>query len=229
LQIFPEPITKIEQPEPELTDPYLHTRKMIFDNLERQETFWKKRIDASENKTYYLVISLLDSMLWLDINGITVHQAKITHYELSPELLARRSTKAIHAWLQTNFYLQEQWATIPKHPIRTKDISGENVNLDSLDFKPSEVDSTDIFIVFKYNESLVLGIRQTEPVMSENPGLRKQIPSDSSEYLLPTESLDSLTYKALLDSEWVTITTGSSDIIAVYRALDLTSQLIIGI
>jgi hypothetical protein len=229
LEIYYEPVRKIMQNTPENSDPFLESRQEILANMERLQIFWQKRIDASVNKDYYLVVSLQDSMLWLDINGISVHQGRIRQYEVSPELLVKSGKPEINSWLQTPFFLNEQWATIPKHPIRTKDISGDEINLDSLDFRPSKVDSTDIYVVFTYNESFRLGFRQPEPVKNINPYLKKQIPPALDDQYIFSQPTDSLSFHRLLRGEWVSITVDPSDIIAVYRALDLSSQLVIGI
>jgi hypothetical protein len=229
LEISTEPVRKITQKTLKSDDPFLEMRQEIYANMERLQIFWQKRIDASVNKDYYLVVSLQDSMLWLDINGTSVHQGKIRQFEVSPELLVRCGKPEINTWLQTPFFLNEQWATIPKQPIRTKDISGEDFNLDSLDFRPSKVDSTDVYVVFTYNKSFRLGFRQQEPVKNINPYLKKQIPPISDDLYVFTQPTDSLSYRQLLSGEWLSIIVDPSDIIAVYRALNLSSQLVIGI
>jgi hypothetical protein len=229
LEIFYEPVAKIIPPPAGDTDPFLKHLRERQANLERLETFWQKRIETKENKDYYLVISLLDSMFWLDMGGINVHESRIAGYELSPSLLVKRPSRQVHVWLKTSFFIQELWATIPKYPIRTKDISGTGAASDSLDFRPSALDSTDIFVVFCTNNSLKIGFRQPDPVHTGNPNLKKQIPLISDELDLPIMLSDSLEFTKLLGAEWVIITAAPADIIAVYRALDINAQLVIGI
>lgn len=229
LEIFYTPITAVYHKAPEVEDPYLQDRKAYYTRLERLDTFLQKRIAASENKDYYLVVSLPERVIWLDINGVTVHEGAILDYELSPDMKIKRDSREIHHWIKSDFFLIAEWATIPKHPIRTKDISGNRMNLDSLDFRPSEIDSTDIYVVFVYNDSLKLAFVQPHPALSSTPFLEKQISMAAGEIKAEITSGDTLSFRSLLEGDWIVITAAPADIIAIYRALNKMSQLVIGI
>jgi hypothetical protein len=229
LEIFYKPITAVHHEAPAFEDPYLQDRNEYYSRLERLETFLQQRIEASKNKDYYLVISLQDSMMWLDINGVTVHESTILGFDLSHDMKMKRDSREIHDWMKTGFFLQEEWATIPKHPIRTKDISGNRMNLDSLDFRPSEIDSTDIYVVFVYNDSLKLALVQPHPASISTPLLEKQISMVAGEIKAEITSGDTLSFSSLLEGDWIVIRAAPADIIAIYRALNKMSQLVIGI
>jgi hypothetical protein len=229
LEIFYKPLTAVHHKAPEFEDPYLQNRSEYYSRLERLETFLQQRIEASKNEDYYLVVSLQDSMIWLEIKGVTVHEGIILGYELSYDMQRKRDSREIHNWMKSGFFLQEEWATIPKHPIRTKDISGNRMNLDSLDFRPSAIDSTDIYVVFVYNDSLKLAFVQPQSTSISTPLLEKQISLAAGEIKAEITSGDTLSFSSLLQGDWVVIRAAPADIIAIYRALNKKSQLVIGI
>jgi len=160
-------------------------------------------------------------------DGINVHESKISSYQLSPELKIKRETAEIKTWLSKSFYLMEQWATIPKEPIRTKDLSGDRKGLDSLDFRPFGIDSTDIIIVFQYSGNFRISLKQNGLDTENRVLLEKQGKSISDND--SSHKATQISYQNLLQEEWISIELPPLEVIAIYRALKIKSQLLLGL
>jgi len=210
-------------------DLYLSSLEKKLTDLELNELFWKRRIKTKIPDAYTLVISLLDSSIWLDINGVSIHQSNITSFQMSDDLTLKRETPDIKTWLNKSFYLTEEWATVPKEPIRTKDISGDRKDLDSLDFRPSTIDSTDIMVVFVYSEKFRVGLKQSGLHSDDAIFLKKQVEKNHTSGNMDTSTETKMSYHDLLKDDWISIEIPSLDVIAIYRALILNSQVIPGL
>ena len=169
-------ITQTFSPE----DPHLKSLEEKVTDLELNEIFWKMRVKTKIPDTYTLAISLLDSSVWLDIDGVTIHESKISSFQISEDLKLIRTSAEIRSLLTNPFYLLDEWATIPKEPIRTKDLSGDRKNLDSLDYRPSTVDSTEIMVVLGYSENLKIGMKQRGLNPDNIPLLERQVQKDQN-------------------------------------------------
>jgi hypothetical protein len=165
----------------------------------------------------------------LDIDGVSIHESKINSYQISADLISKRESAKIRAWLQDSYYLTEEWATVPKEPIRTKDLSGDRADQDSLDFRPFAGDSTDIMVVLTYSGNLKIGLKQNGLRSENNILLEKQeIKIQNSEKIIAPENIQ-MSYTNLLQGDWISIEVPAQDAIAVYRALKINSQVILGL
>lgn len=204
---------------------YDQLRKKLAD-LEREEIFWKNRIKAAKNDQFNLILNFPDSLLELEIKGISMHQCKIRNYEFSPGIERKKNIFEEDRWPIQPITLREQWATIPKRPIRIKDISNMKNLADSLDFTPASNDTGDVSIVLICSGNLSIGISQPKKLRSENPVLARDI---SQTVVMPTESsvVDSAKFRELLKGDWIHLRITRLDAIAIYRALTEKSQLVI--
>ncbi len=229
LEVFPGRDAMKNTPQFTNEDPYLNALDNKLTDLELNEIFWKRRVNTKIPDEYILVISLQDSSVWLDIDGISVHESKISSFQLSPELKSRCETSGVKAWLKKSYFLAEQWATIPKEPIRTKDLSVDRKGLDSLYFKPFVIDSSDIMIVLLYSGNLRIGLKQTGLNSTNNILLDKQNNKPSISDSLSSPNGTHMSYTNLLQGDWISIELPPLEVIAIYRALKLKSQLVPGL
>jgi len=193
--------------------------------LEREEIFWKNRIEIAKNDQFNLILNIPDSLLELEIRGISVQQSKIQCYTLCPELNKNKDKWGSIKWLRQPVSLREQWATIPKRPIRVRDISTMQNLADSLNFTPASDDSEDVSIILVWSRNLSIGISQIKEPLSDNPFLYRNIEQES----VSTQSsvTDSVRFGDLLQKDWISIKIRRLDVTAIYRALSEKSQLAI--
>jgi hypothetical protein len=210
-------------------DPYLDSLDKRQRDLELNELFWQQRTNTRIPDNYSLSLSLYDSSIWLDYNGIIIHKAKITSYLLSPDIELKRKSKDIKTWLRSSFTLTEEWATVPKEPIRTKDIRRNKNQSDSLDFRPSDIDSTDIMVVLFYTKNLKIGFKQRDLSQTGSVLLGKQEFRNKSAIKMRTSSDLQMPYFQLLTGDWISVDLASTDLISIYRALKLNSRLVLGL
>ena len=193
--------------------------------LEREETFWKNRIEIAKNDQFNLILNFPDSLMELEIKGISVQQTKIQSYTLCPEIKKIKDELGSRKWFRQPVSLREQWATIPKRPIRVKDITTMENLADSLNFSPASDDSGDVSIILVCSGNLSIGISQIKKPLSDNPFLFRSIEQESISRR--SSVTDSVRYWDLLREEWITLKVRRLDATAIYRALSEDSQLVI--
>jgi hypothetical protein len=197
--------------------------------LELEKTFWNSRISLAKDDHHHLVLNLPDSALYLDIKGTTVHECPLNKYSISGTIMSLRETDQVKQWLHEPFQLENEWATIPKRPIRVKDISYVGWEADSLDFSPSGTDTTDVFIILQFSKDFNLGLRQVKEVPASDPFLIHQINSDPDSTLLENAVNEKQLFSQLLKGYWIDISIPRSDAIAVFRAITKNSKIILRI
>ena len=203
--------------------------KNKFTALELEKTFWNRRLSLAKDDHHHLVLNLPDSALYLDFKGTTVHECPLNKYSISGTIMSLWKTDQAKQWLQEPFQLENEWATIPKRPIRVKDISYVGWEADSLDFSPSGADTTDVFIILQFSKDLTLGLRQVKEASASDPFLMHQIKSDPDSTLLENTVNEKRLFSQLLKGYWIDISIPRSDAVAVYRALTKNSNIILRI
>ena len=114
-------------------DPLKLLNQQLID-LEINKNFWKNKIKLAEKEQFNFFIDLSDSIATLEISGIVAHSSSILNYELSENLKKLKQKEEIIRILRDPLHIIEEWSSVPKDPIRIKDISGYEWNPDSLNF-----------------------------------------------------------------------------------------------
>jgi hypothetical protein len=209
-------------------DPVVRLKNKLT-RLELEKTFWNSRISLAKDDHHHLVLNLPDSALYLDIKGTTVHECPLNKYSISGTIMSLLETDQAKQWLQEPFQLENEWATIPKRPIRVKDISYVGWEADSLDFSPSGADTTDVFIILQFSRDLTLGLKQDKEVTSNDPFLMHQKDSDPDSTLLENTINKKKQFSQLLNGLWIDVSITRSDAIAIFRAITKNSKIILRI
>ena len=90
-----------------------------FVRLNREKAFYQARILMAETDSISLVLNLPDSLATLEINGATVHKAKITHKRIS-KIFRKADEYAISSLLSAPFTVRNNFSTIKKEPVMIK-------------------------------------------------------------------------------------------------------------
>ncbi len=207
-------------------DPVVRLKNKLT-HLELEKTFWNSRISLAKDDHHHLVLNLPDSALYLDIKGTTVHECPLNKYSISGTIMSLLKTDQAKQWLQKPFQLEDEWATIPKRPIRVKDISYAGWEADSLDFSPSDTDTTDVFIILRFSRDLTLGLKQAKEVTSSDPFLIHQKDSDPDSTLLENTTNEKKQFSQLLSGHWIDVSVTRSDAISIFRAITKNSKIIL--
>jgi len=178
-------------------------------NLNIERLFWENRIKMAQDKSIDLALDLIDSMVTLEIKGVRIRPCKISDYLISGNLLDLKQEPELLTWLENPFILQNQWADIPKEPIKIRYITSDDTMPDNY-FELLKENIEDINIVLHYNRNLILHICQ-------------EINHVVSDSLIQNNSQGEL----LGSGYRITLSVNINDAKAIYRALSSGSELIL--
>ena len=222
-----KPDKKIPADAQKLTrDPIKELNQKMID-LDIQKNFWNNKIKLADQEQYNLFINLSDSLISLEMNGITAHRAQILNFTLSDSIRSQRQSQDIIRLLSEPLEILDQWASIPKEPIRVKDITGYKWNPDSLSFVPDQIDTEFVFIVFKCSKNISIMISQ-RAIIGNMPLYIISDPLTRFEFIMKNQDkMEELPFAQLLQNNWIGIEIPRSDAIALFRALMDKSLLVL--
>ncbi len=90
----------------------------LVDSLKVAEAFLKNRLEMAAQDEITLAVDLADSVLFLEIQGVTVRQVPVARYRLSRALERARRQHRLTQWLAQPFTLERTDATVPRAPVR---------------------------------------------------------------------------------------------------------------
>lgn len=152
-------VPAVSDPEPPVEPELLEK----FNILKLDEAYWQARINLAKSLTIQLVIDLRDSLVALDINGVTVHQAKIHRCEVSRVLRQMRTSGRLIPWLQNGFTLQQELATLPKAPIRVKEAPKDTIEAMAAASDEIVLENRDVHFTWHFDRHLTILVEQVQP------------------------------------------------------------------
>jgi len=91
----------------------------LFVKLSREKAYLQSRNLLAESDSIYLSLNLVDSTAFLEINGVTVHTAKLENIKVC-KALYRANEYALSSLLSLPFTVMENRGTIMKEPLMLK-------------------------------------------------------------------------------------------------------------
>jgi hypothetical protein len=120
----------------------------VFVSLNREKAFYQSRNIMAETDSICLAINLSDSTATLEINGVTVHSAKLLQIK-APKILYKAGEYAISSMLSVPFSVTGNYGTIKKEPLMLK-IAPK----DTSEFKPDILPDTSISAAVNFKMEL---------------------------------------------------------------------------
>jgi hypothetical protein len=207
-------------------DPLQILNQQLID-LEVKKNFYKNRIKLTNMDHYNLFIDLSDSIVTLEISGIIAHSASILNFEIGENYKTNKQTERIIKVLRDPFQLISEWASIPKKPIRVKDISGFEWNPDSLNFVPTKTDTDFVFIALQYSKDLTVLISQRSIVGAMPSYITPDHLNKFEKIIKQNQRSEELPFGQVLQKNWIGIEIPRSDAVILYRALSEKSLLVL--
>jgi hypothetical protein len=131
--------------------------------LQLDEAYWQARSNLAKNRTIQLSIDLRDSVVALDINGVTVHQSKIHRCNISRVLTQIRPHGRLLPWLKDGFVLQKELATLPKAPIRIKEAPKDTIEANAASNNEIVIENRDVHFTWHFDRQLTVLVEQVQP------------------------------------------------------------------
>ena len=94
------------------------TNKDETSDLFIEKAYWENKLRLSKDDSISLSIDLVDSLVFLEMQGVIIRKCKIQNYDLNWSLKYYRQHPNFLSWLKTPFVLQGDSASITKIPIK---------------------------------------------------------------------------------------------------------------
>jgi len=156
------PIDTASNRTPGLNDDQLEAVKRITQK-ENEKAFQQSRLSLVRKDSIYMILNIPDSMLQLEIKGVTVKRARLIHIDISNRF-SLISHENLLPWISEPFTLERDLATIPKSPIVVKQAPKDTIEAAQMSTKPPLPDSTNVFFTFYFDRNLVLDVEQDDPL-----------------------------------------------------------------
>ncbi len=133
-----------------------------FSDLFIARNFWKNRLKMAKKDSIKMAVDLSDSLISIDIKGVSVRSCKIQDYDISPVLRYAKEKGVLNSWFADSFFLQDYWATLPKAPIKVKEAPADtNEAKEMVDANPP-LEKQDVRFILQFNKNLIIQVDQTE-------------------------------------------------------------------
>jgi len=193
---------------------------------ENEKAFQQTRLALAEKDSIYMVLNIPDSMLLLEIKGVTVKKVKIPDMVISNRF-ALIPHENMLPWISKPFILERDLSTIPKSPIVVKQAPKDTIEAAKMSSKPTPPDSTNVFFTLYFDRNLILEVEQAEPlekgetekVLTYQKIKRKESTRSVFQILRNPQQKDQPMVIKLVISE--------SEARAIYRAVPVKSHLIL--
>jgi len=129
---------------------------------ENEKAFQQNRLLLAEKDSIYMILDLPESLLILEIKGVTVKKTKILDIEISNRF-ALIPHENLLPWIAEPFTLKRALSTIPKSPIVIKQAPKDTIEAAKTSSAPRLPDSTGVFYTFYFDRNLLLEIEQDNP------------------------------------------------------------------
>ncbi|HEX9653095.1 MAG TPA: hypothetical protein VGA99_05250 [bacterium] len=130
--------------------------------LKAEEAYWQARHRLAKTNAVQLSIDLRDSVVSLDIRGVSVHRTKIHRVDLSRAIKRLQSLGRLQPWLLNGFILQQELATLPKAPIRIKEAPKDTIEASESAGEELEVENRDVHFTWHFDRQLTVYVEQVQ-------------------------------------------------------------------
>ncbi|MBN3035671.1 MAG: hypothetical protein JW861_08800 [Bacteroidales bacterium] len=148
---------------PEPTDQ--ETRVEVNDSLYTllaEQVFLQGRLRTAAGDSVSVSIDLADSMLILELKGVTIHECRLTSFRMSP-LLKRAGKRFLLEYTMNPFRLEYSKSTLPRQPIMLKKAPRDTVEAMQTQSIPQLAADPYIHYIMFFDRFLVLEVRELLP------------------------------------------------------------------
>jgi hypothetical protein len=125
----------------------------IYLKLLKDKAFFQSKIAMAETDSIYLTINLSDSTANIEISGVVVHSAKMSHVQTS-KILMKGNENIILSMLASPFTISNTYSTIRKEPVMIK-----MAPKDTSEYKPDIMPDTSLTEPVNYILGMTDGTR----------------------------------------------------------------------
>jgi hypothetical protein len=153
-------------PEKSKTDERIFSDS-AFISINREKSFYQARILMAESDSICLALNLSDSSAILEINGVAVHEAKVSEIVVS-KVFGKADEYSVSSMLATPSIIENDYATIRKEPVMIK-MAPKDTSEYKPDILPDTTNSEPVNYIFEMENGTRLYVNQN---VEENEGVR---------------------------------------------------------
>jgi hypothetical protein len=143
--------------EPKSTEKSEVDQKILKDTaylkLLKVKNFLQSQVVMAQTDSIYLTLNLIDSMANIEISGVVVHKAKMSHIETS-KILREDNENSLLSILPSPFVISQSFSSIKKEPLMIK-----MAPKDTSEYKPDIMPDTSIAEPVNYILVMKSGLR----------------------------------------------------------------------
>jgi len=201
------------------------TSDSAFLSLLKEEAYLQSRVAMAETDSVYLTINLADSIINIEISGVTVHSTSINEIEAS-RIITHGDDFVISSLLSAPFTIVSDTSSIAKIPIIIK-IAPK----DTSEYKPDAVPDTAFYepvnYIFETDRDIKIMVYQSEEVKEGDS--KDRFMFDLQHKLINTKAAlkDVIRFKVPEYQPYIKIKIPSADAKIIYRAIPKHGQIAI--
>jgi hypothetical protein len=135
--------------------------KLKLFELRKREVLLHSRLRLAEEDSMYLVLDLIKNIATLEMKGVSLHECKIIHSDISNSIKMYH-TEALLNWMSEPFTVKHIEATIPKIVFIEKIAPKDTIEAAKVQVEPVAAKLGDVYIVMDFERNLRLVISQSE-------------------------------------------------------------------
>jgi hypothetical protein len=190
-------------------------------SLKIKEAFLQSRITMAKSDSISFSVDLIDSLLFLEVKGVVVLEAKIQKIAKS-RFFSRVDNEPLIKYLSQPFIVSDKSATIEKEPIVFKKAPKDTIEAARQVFKPDTMANEIICINIEFDKNLILEISQSEE-KPEFKNLNYLIKKRSWNFVQVAKK--SFSFKEPYYTPKIIIELPKKDVKSIYRALPYKPQM----
>ena len=137
----------------------------VFKSINREKSFYQARVLMAESDSICLALNLSDSTAVLEIEGVSVHKAKISEITVS-KVFRKANEYSVTSMLATPFAIMNDYSTIRKEPVMIK-MAPKDTSEYKPDILPDTTNSEAVNYIFEMSNGTRLYVYQN---LEENKG-----------------------------------------------------------
>ncbi len=199
------------------------TESGLQKNLQLENSFYLTQLEKVKADSIGMTVNLRDSMVILDVKGVTLRQCRIEEYALQYRHLT--NTDSLAADLSKPFILQYGWGSTAKIPIMVKNAPKDTAEANQELYQPVRPPKKDIFVYLQFDKDFLLYLKQNEPVGLKGWLNRRRVHfrQYAAEWQRAFGQL--ISGRRIQPGNKLEITLSQDDALAVYRALPKHGQM----
>ena len=194
----------------------------VYLKLLKQKAWYQSRVTMAETDSIYVTIDLPDSVVNLEISGVTVHKADIGKINIS-KILRQGNNYVISSLLSKPFTIRSDFSSIEKEPLMIK-MAPKDTSEYQPDIMPDTADYEPVNFIMELDYGIRIHIYQFEKL---NPGDRMHLFMFDLRYRFrdTLESMKSIfTFRIPEYHPFIKIRLPRNDVKIIYRALPEKGQ-----